>query len=376
MLFLRLPARLYKRMILIIIKDLSIGADSFMSKALLIPAFSVLLGMLTSCMDEKKTDDPSADEVNLYSSRHYDTDQALYDNFTEATGIKVNLIEAGADELIARIQSEGVSSPADLLITVDAGRLWRAEQAGIFQPVKSAVLADRLPDNMRHPEGLWMGLSKRARVIVYNRTAGMPEPLATYADLANPAHEGKVCIRSSSNIYNISLMASIVARDGEAAAEEWATGVVANFARTPQSNDTGQIRAVASGECGIAIANTYYLARLAASEDPQDQAVAAAVGVVFPDQEGNGTHVNISGAGLVKTSPNPENAIRFLEYLASDEAQSLFANGNHEYPAVPGIAANSTVVALGDFAEDSLNTSELGVNQAAALMVFDRAGWK
>ena len=171
-------------------------------------------------------------------------------------------------------------------------------------------------------------------------------------------------------------MASIVARNGEAAAEEWAAGVVANFARTPQSNDTGQIRAVASGECGIAIANTYYLARLAASEDPQDQAVAAAVGIVFPDQAGNGTHVNISGAGLVKTAPNPENAIRFLEYLASDQAQSLFADGNHEYPVVSGIAATSTVVALGDFAEDSLNTSELGVNQAAALMVFDRAGWK
>jgi iron(III) transport system substrate-binding protein len=171
-------------------------------------------------------------------------------------------------------------------------------------------------------------------------------------------------------------MASIVARNGEPAAEEWAAGVVANFARTPQSNDTGQIRAVASGECGIAIANTYYLARLAASEDPQDQAVAAAVGIVFPDQAGNGTHVNISGAGLVKTAPNPENAIRFLEYLASDQAQLLFANGNHEYPAVPGIAATSTVVALGDFAEDSLNTSELGVHQAAALMVFDRAGWK
>ncbi len=347
-----------------------------MSKAFLIPVFTVLLAVLTSCVDENKTDDPSVAEVNLYSSRHYDTDQALYDNFTEATGIKVNLIEAGADELIARIQSEGVSSPADLLITVDAGRLWRAEQAGIFQPVTSAVLANRLPDNMRHPEGLWMGLSKRARVIVYNRAAGMPEPLASYEDLANPVHKGKVCIRSSSNIYNISLMASIVARNGEAAAEEWAAGVVANFARTPQSNDTGQIRAVASGECGIAIANTYYLARLAASEDPQDQAVAAAVGIVFPDQAGNGTHVNISGAGLVKTAPNPENAIRFLEYLASDQAQSLFADGNHEYPVVSGIAAASTVVALGDFAEDSLNTSEFGVNQAAALMVFDRAGWK
>ena len=189
-----------------------------MSKAFLIPVFTVLLAVLTSCVDENKTDDPSVAEVNLYSSRHYDTDQALYDNFTEATGIKVNLIEAGADELIARIQSEGVSSPADLLITVDAGRLWRAEQAGIFQPVNSAVLADRLPDNMRHPEGLWMGLSKRARVIVYNRAAGMPEPLASYEDLANPVHKGKVCIRSSSNIYNISLMASIVARNGEAAA--------------------------------------------------------------------------------------------------------------------------------------------------------------
>ena len=347
-----------------------------MHKAFLIPVFTALLAVLTSCVDENKTEDRSVAEVNLYSSRHYDTDQALYDNFTEATGIKVNLIEAGADELIARIQSEGVSSPADLLITVDAGRLWRAEQAGIFQPVTSAVLANRLPDNMRHPEGLWMGLSKRARVIVYNRAAGMPEPLASYEDLANPVHKGKVCIRSSSNIYNISLMASIVARNGEAAAEEWATGVVANFARPPQSNDTGQIRAVASGECGIAIANTYYLARLAASEDPQDQAVAAAVGIVFPDQAGNGTHVNISGAGLVKTAPNPENAIRFLEYLASDQAQSLFADGNHEYPVVSGIAATSTVVALGDFAEDSLNTSEFGVNQAAALMVFDRAGWK
>ena len=363
-------------MILIIIKGFSIGVNSLMSKAFLAPPFIVLLAMLASCMDENKTADSSNGEVNLYSSRHYDTDQALYDNFTESTGIKVNLIEAGADELIARIKSEGVSSPADLLITVDAGRLWRAEQEEIFQPVNSALLADRLPDNMRHPKGLWMGLSKRARVIVYNRAAGMPEPLATYADLANPAHQGKVCIRSSSNIYNISLMASIVARDGEAAAEEWAAGVVANFARTPQSNDTGQIRAVASGECGIAIANTYYLARLAASEDPKDQAVISAVGIVFPDQGGNGTHVNISGAGLVKTAPNPENAIRFLEYLASDEAQLLFANGNYEYPAVPGLAATSTVVALGDFDEDSLNTSELGLNQAAALMVFDRAGWK
>jgi iron(III) transport system substrate-binding protein len=229
---------------------------------------------------------------------------------------------------------------------------------------------------MRHPDGLWVGLSKRARVIVYHAEAGLPNPLSDYSDLANPAHQGKVCIRSSSNIYNISLMAAMVSRMGEAAAEEWAAGVVANFARTPQSNDTGQIRAVASGECQIGVANTYYLARLAASDDPADQAVSSAVKIIFPGQEGNGTHVNISGAGLVSTSPNPENAIKFLEYLTSEPAQLLFANGNNEYPAVPGIAPTSAVVGLGEFSEDRLNAAELGINQAAAIMVFDRAGWK
>ena len=277
--------------------------------------------------------------------------------------------------MIERIKSEGEASPADLLITVDAGRLWRAEQAGIFQPIDSPILSERVPENMRHPDGLWVGLSKRARVIVYNAEAGLPEPLSDYSDLANPAHQGKVCIRSSSNIYNISLMAAMVSRMGEAGAEEWASGVVANFARTPQSNDTGQIRAVASGECQIGVANTYYLARLAASDDPADQAVSSAVKIVFPGQEGDGTHVNISGAGLVSSSPNPENAIKFLEYLTSEPAQQLFANGNNEYPAVPGIAATSEVVGLGEFKEDMLNASELGINQAAAIMVFDRAGW-
>jgi iron(III) transport system substrate-binding protein len=336
----------------------------------------IALATLVSCSTDNSSESASAGELNLYSSRHYDTDVALYNNFTEATGIKINLIEAGADELIERIKSEGEASLADLLITVDAGRLWRAEQAGIFQPIDSTVLNERLPTHMRHPDGLWVGLSKRARVIVYNADAGLPEPLSDYSDLANPAHKGKVCIRSSSNIYNISLMAGVVSRMGEAMAEEWAAGVVANFARTPQSNDTGQIRAVASGECQIAIANTYYLARLAASDEPADQAVASAVNIVFPGQEGNGTHVNISGAGLVSTSPNPENAVKFLEYLSSDAAQLLFANGNNEYPAVPGIAASSVVVGLGGFKEDMLNASELGINQAAAIMVFDRAGWK
>ncbi|MEM8982153.1 MAG: Fe(3+) ABC transporter substrate-binding protein [Pseudomonadota bacterium] len=336
---------------------------------------------LAACGDkpapETATDvnEPSG-EVNVYSSRHYDTDLALYDEFTAKTGIKVNLIEAGADELIERIQAEGEFSPADVLITVDAGRLWRAEQAEVLEPITSATLNERVPASLRHPDGLWYGLSKRARIIIYNKEAGAPEPLATYADLADPAHAGSVCIRSSSNIYNISLLASIVARAGAETAESWASGVVSNFARTPQSNDTGQIRAVASGECRIAVVNTYYLARLAASDDPADQAIADAVVAVFPNQDTTGTHVNISGAGVVRGAPNKDHAIRFLEYLTDDQAQQYFASGNHEYPVVGGVAGTSAVEALGTFREDDLNASLLGKHQAEALMVFDRAGWQ
>jgi len=314
--------------------------------------------------------------VNVYSSRHYDTDLRLYEDFTEATGIEVRLIEAGADELIERIQSEGEFSPADLLITVDAGRLWRAEQAGVFAPLASELLAERIPEYLRHPDGLWYGLSTRARVIIYNAEAGKPEPLERYADLADPAHEGNVCIRSSGNIYNISLLASMISRQGPEAAQEWAEGVVANFARPPQSNDTGQIRAVASGECGIAVVNSYYLARLAASDDPAERAVAQAVGVVFPDQGGNGTHVNVSGAGLVATAPNRDNAVRFLEYLSSESAQRYFADGNHEYPAVSQMPGSPQLSALGEFSPDTLDAAELGRHQAEAVKVFDRAGWR
>ena len=349
-----------------------------------LPALLAIL-FVTGCGQQDRDDDAvatRADEaadaesvVNVYSSRHYDTDLRLYDDFTAATGIVVNRIEAGADELIERIQSEGEFSPADLLITVDAGRLWRAEQAGIFAPVSSEILQNRIPDNLRHPGGLWFGLSKRARVIIYNRDAGKPESLATYADLADPAHRGKLCIRSSGNIYNISLLAGIVARDGVEAAEAWAGDVVANFARPPQSNDTGQIRAVASGECTIAVVNSYYLARLASSEDSAERDVAAAVGIVFPDQQGHGTHVNISGAGVVRTAPNRDNAVRFLEYLTSDEAQQYFADGNHEYPVVAGLAGSSAIMALGEFTGDELDAAELGEHQAEAIMIFDRVGW-
>jgi iron(III) transport system substrate-binding protein len=316
-----------------------------------------------------------ADEVvNVYSARHYDTDMAMYERFTEETGIKVNLIEGSSDALIERIKSEGQFSPADMLITVDAGRLWRAEKEGIFQPVDSAVLSERIPAHLRHPEGEWFGLSKRARVIAHKKDMALPAGFGTYEALADEAFRGQVCMRSSGNIYNLSLMASLIDAHGVKAAEAWAKGVVANFARTPQSNDTGQLKAVASGECTITIANTYYLGRLMASTKPEDKALMANLEIVFPNQDGRGTHVNISGAGVTKYAPNRENAIRFLEYLTSDFAQRLFAEGNNEYP-ISG-PTTGPVAALGEFKRDDLNVSVLGENQTEAVKVYDRAGWK
>ena len=314
------------------------------------------------------------DVVNVYSARHYDTDMAMDERFTEETGIKVNLIEGSSDALIERIKSEGQFSPADMLITVDAGRLWRAEQEGIFQPVDSAVLSERIPAHLRHPEGEWFGLSKRARVLAHKKDMALPAGFGTYEALANAAFRGKVCMRSSGNIYNLSLMASLIDAHGAPAAEAWAKGVVANFARTPQSNDTGQLKAVASGECTITIANTYYLGRLMASTKPEDKALMADLEIVFPNQDGRGTHVNISGAGVTKYAPNRESAIRFLEYLTGDFAQRLFAEGNNEYP-ISG-PTTGPVAALGEFKRDDLNVSVLGENQTEAVKVYDRAGWK
>ena len=314
-----------------------------------------------------------ADEVNIYSARHYDTDFALYERFTEMTGIEVNLIEGGSDALTERILSEGELSPADLLITVDGGRLWRAAEAGVFQPVNSEVLEERVPATLQDPDNRWFGLSKRARVIVVNREEGLPLP-ARYEDLADEAYRGRVCMRSSSNIYNLSLMASLIESVGAAAAETWARGVVANFAREPQGNDTAQLRAVASGECGISIANTYYLGRLMGSDDPADRAVVETLQVVFPNQEDRGTHVNISGAGVVRTAPNREAAVQFLEYLTSEFAQRLFAEGNNEYPVVG--ETTGPIAAMGEFQEEQVNASIYGKNQAEAVRVFDRAGWR
>ena len=313
-------------------------------------------------------------EVNVYSARHYDTDMALYDRFTEETGIKVNLIEGGSDALIERIVSEGEYSPADMLITVDAGRLWRAQQRGVFRTLESDVLEARVPANLRDPEGHWFGLSKRARVIVYNKAAGMPAEINRYEDLANPALKGSVCMRSSSNIYNLSLLASIIEADGAVDAEAWAGGVVANFGRPPQGNDTANLKAVASGECGVSIANTYYIGRLLGSQQNADREVVAGLGIIFPNQDDRGTHINISGAGITRHAPNPANAGAFLEYLTSEFAQRLFAEGNNDYPVVGD--TTGPIAALGSFEEDAVNAAVLGERQAEALKTFDKAGWR
>ncbi len=318
----------------------------------------------------------AADELNIYSARHYDTDIEIYERFTEETGIKINLIEGKSEELLARLVQEGEFSPGDVLLTVDAGRLWRAEQAGLFAPLSSPVIEERVPAHLRHHDGYWFGISKRARTFIYNRADGLPDNLTTYADLTDPSFKGQVCVRSSSNIYNISLLASIIAHQGAEDAQDWAEGIVANFARAPQGNDTAQIRAVAAGECRIGIANTYYVARLMGSKSPADRAVADKVGVIFLNQEGRGNHVNISGAGLLAHAPNTENAVLFLEFLTSDWTQTKLAEGNNEYPAVESVDVQGPVAVLGVFKEDEINASALGENQPLAIRIFDRAGWR
>jgi iron(III) transport system substrate-binding protein len=315
--------------------------------------------------------------LNLYSSRHYQTDEALYAGFTQQTGIRINRIEASEDALIARIRSEGERSPADVLITVDAGRLWRAEQMGLFQPVRSAALDTRIPASFREPGGLWFGFSMRARVIAYAKARVQPGEVPTYESLAEPKWKGRLCVRSSSNIYNLSLMGALIEQLGEARAEGWAKAVRANMARDPKGGDTDQLKAVAAGECDVSISNHYYYARLARSAKAEDRAVAEKVGIVFPNQAGRGAHVNVSGAGVLKHAPNREAAVKFLEYLASDDAQRHFADGNNEWPVVASVRVNNpALAALGAFKYDPLNVAVLGRNQPAAQKLYDRVAWK
>jgi iron(III) transport system substrate-binding protein len=314
--------------------------------------------------------------VNLYTGRHYDTDEAIYTNFTKATGIKVNRIEGEADALLQRIRTEGANSPADVFVTVDAGRLWRAHEAGVLQPVKSAALEAAIPAHFREPDGHWFGLSKRARVFIYDKARFNPADAPTYESLADPKLKGKVVIRSSTNVYNQSLTGAMIAVHGEAKTEEWARGLAANLARPPRGGDRDQFYAVAAGEGEIAVVNTYYYANLFRSNEAKDKDVLAKTGIIFPNQRDRGTHVNISGAGVVKTAPNKANAIRFLEYLASPDAQTIFAEGNSEYPVVRGTKLVNALQQFGEFREDTLSAATFGRNNEAALRLTDRAGWK
>ncbi len=326
----------------------------------------------------ESTDSAATEQVvNVYSARHYDTDQSLFERFEAETDIKINIIEGDSAALLERLRREGEASPADLFVTVDAGRLHQAEQEGIFQPTSSETLESRVPAHLRHPDGLWFGLTKRARVIVYAKDRVEADAITRYEELADPKWKGRVLIRSSSNIYNQSLVGSILAAAGEEATEAWCRGVVDNMARVPQGGDRDQIRAVAAGEGDLAVVNTYYLAQMIAADDkPEDQQAAAGIGVVFPNQADRGTHVNISGAGVVRGAPNRENAVRLLEFLTDEGAQAVFAGGNKEYPAVSSFAPVAELAAFGSFQEDTLNAAAFGANNKEALMLMDRCGWR
>jgi iron(III) transport system substrate-binding protein len=315
-----------------------------------------------------------AQEVNLYSARHYDTDQELYAGFTEATGIKVNIIEGSPEELIARLQAEGENSPADVLLMVDAGRIWLADEEGLLQPVSSAILEERIPEHLRHPDGHWFGFSQRARIIFYAKDR-VENPPRTYQELADPAWDDRICIRSSSNVYNLSLMGAMIAHEGEEGAKEWAAGLHDNLARAPEGGDTDQLAGLVSGACDVAVTNTYYFAR---ALDNQVDGVSEGkdnIGWVFPNQDSTGTHVNIAAAGVAAHAPNRENAVAFLEYLTSPGAQEFFANQNYEFPAVVGVPPGEVAASLGEFKADALDLSVLGENQPKAQAIFNELGF-
>lgn len=314
--------------------------------------------------------------VNVYSHRHYDIDRQLFDRFTEQTGIRVNVVTASADELLTRLQTEGASSPADVLVTVDAGRLHRAKERGLLQAVESEVLERNVPAEYRDPDGFWYGLTKRARVIVYAKDRVNPADVATLASLTDTRWRGKVLVRSSENVYNQSQLAALIAHEGEAAAQAWAEGIVRNMARSPAGGDTDQVKAVAAGVGDVAMSNTYYVAKLATSSDAEEQRIYERVGVVFPDQSGRGTHINVSGAGVTAHAPNRANAIRLIEFLSEDEAQRLYAEGNQEYPVKPGIAMSQVLQGWGEFRADTLSLSRLGELNGQTVVIFDRARWR
>ncbi|OMG53948.1 Fe(3+) ABC transporter substrate-binding protein [Azonexus hydrophilus] len=333
----------------------------------LFPFLAALLSLNAAQAQEKV--------LNLYSARHYQADEALYNDFTKQTGIRINRIEGKAHELLERIRNEGANSPADVFITVDAASLAVANAWGIFAPVKSAVLEARIPAYLRSET--WFAFSTRARMIIYNKRKLKAEDVPTYESLADPKLKGLYCSIPGGHIYNLTWVASQIVHQGEARAEEWARGLVANLARNPRGGDTDQIKSVATGECGVAVSNSYYLVRMMASERVEDRNLVKRLGVVWPNQGSYGTHINVSGAGLVKTSKNREAAIRFLEYLASDDAQRYFANGNNEWPAVPTVkVSNEELAELGQFKADTTSLVTIANQLPAAQKLLDRTGYR
>ena len=324
--------------------------------------------------------------VNLYSARHYSTDEALYNNFTKATGIKINRVDADDAGIIARLKAEGSASPADVILLVDAARLWRGEQDGLFLPIKSKLLEDAIPANLRAAPAAdggipWFGFSTRARVVVYDKVRVKREDVDTYEELGDPKNKGKLCIRSGAHPYNLSLFGAVTEHLGPEKSEAWLKGMVDNMARAPKGGDTDQIKAVAAGECQIGVTNSYYLARMMRSNNPEDRAVVEKVGVVFPNQNSWGTHVNIAGAAVARHAKNQANAVKFLEYLASPSAQNYFANGNNEWPVAKGVntdnpALKSMTGGSGQFKSETIPVSAVGVHQVKVQQMLDRVGFK
>lgn len=317
-----------------------------------------------------------AEEVNVYSAREEQLIKPLLDAFSKDTGIKVNLVTGDDDPLLERLKREGANSPADVLITADAGRLYRATQNGSLQAIQSAKLNQAVPANLRDPENRWFGLTYRARVIFYNKDKVKPNELSTYEALADPQWQGRVCVRSSNSIYNQSLLASMIQADGAAQAENWAKGLVNNFARAPAGGDRDQIKAVAAGQCDVALANTYYYAQMLYGKDAAQKAAANKVGLFWPNQNNRGTHINVSGAGVTTSAKNKENAIKLLEYMVLDDAQRWYSSTNGEFPVKPGTTASPELQSWGNFKRDPVNLSVLGKNNAQAVMLMDKAGWQ
>ncbi|EOZ91969.1 Ferric iron ABC transporter, iron-binding protein [Indibacter alkaliphilus LW1] len=334
-------------------------------------AIAVFGAIMFSCGSGEKEE-----VVNVYTHRHYEADQQLFDKFTEATGIKVNVVSASADELIQKLELEGASSPADILITVDAGRLHRAKEKDLLQAINSETLETNIPSKYRDPQGSWFGLTYRARILAYSKERVNPESLSTYEALTDEEWKGRVLTRSSENIYNQSLLASIIAHHGKDGAEEWAAALLANMARDPKGSDRDQVKAVAAGEGDVAIVNTYYIGIMLNDSNEEERKAAEKIALFFPNQNDRGTHINISGAGVTKYAPNKENGIKLIEFLSKAESQEFLANINFEYPVNPNVEFSPLLKGWGEFKSDDLNLSVLGENNSDAVVIFDKVGWK